>query len=146
MQTPSAAAACQTDDCLPEFNTVTIDGQVISNESLRGKTVLVNFWATWCKPCVKEIPALEAFYQAHKDEVVVLGIAMERGKSEAEVKEFLAQHGATYPVVLSGPATERSLGSPGLLPTSHLYGPDGHLARTFQGALTTEQLEAARPR
>jgi thiol-disulfide isomerase/thioredoxin len=147
MQTPVAAASCHEDDCLPEFRAVTLDGQEISHETLRGKTVLVNFWATWCKPCVHEIPALEAFYKAHQHEdLVVLGIATDRGKSEAEVKAFLAAHGASYPNVLSNAAIERSLGAPGVLPTSFLYGADGHLRQTFRGALTTSQLEAARLR
>jgi thiol-disulfide isomerase/thioredoxin len=147
LQTPVAAAACREADCLPEFSAQTLDGETVSNETLRGKTVLVNFWATWCAPCVREIPELEAFYKAHKHEdLVVLGIAADREKSDAEVKAFLTQHGVSYPVVMMNQTIERSLGYPGLLPTSYLYGPDGHLRKTWQRALVQQDLEAARPR
>jgi len=144
-QTPVAAAACREDDCLPDFKVRTVTGAEISREELRGKTVLVNFWATWCGPCVKEIPALEAaFKRFGGDGFVVLGIAVD-GTDES-IRTFLQQHGASYPVVRATPTIDRLFGRPALLPTSYLYGADGHLQQTWQRALDEGDLTRAASR
>ncbi len=80
----------------PGFALTTFDGQEISLESLRGQVVVVNFWASWCKPCEKEAPELEAFYRAYKDRgVVVLGV--DYVDTETEARAYLNEFGITYP-------------------------------------------------
>jgi thiol-disulfide isomerase/thioredoxin len=74
------------------------DGKVLSSESLKGKVVLVNFWATWCPPCRKEMPDLDALYNKFKDQgLVVLAISDEE---TAKVSPYLAEHKVSYPVLL----------------------------------------------
>ncbi len=135
-QVPVAAAACHDEaDCLPNFKAVTVDGHELSRADLVGKTVLVNFWATWCGPCVKELPALQATFQRLTGEgFVIVGIAQD-GTDES-IRQFALAHGVTYPIVRSTPALDRAFGGrPGLLPTSFLYGPDGHMKQQWQRAL-----------
>jgi thiol-disulfide isomerase/thioredoxin len=136
---PVAAAACHEDDCLPEFTARTVDGQDISRQSLAGKTVMVNFWATWCGPCVSEIPALERTYQAMSGQgLVILGIATD-GTDES-IRKFMGEHGMSYPVVRANANLDRLFGRPAVLPTTFLYGPDGHLKRTWTRALSESDL------
>jgi peroxiredoxin len=89
----------------PDFTLESLSGDQVSLSDFRGQVVLLNLWATWCPSCKTEIPVLEAAYQAHKqDGLVVLGIDV--GESAAAVQPFVAQAGMTYPVLLDG---ERSL-------------------------------------
>jgi peroxiredoxin len=84
----------------PSFSLKRLDGTgSISLRSLRGKTVVLNFWASWCDPCKREAPALEAFWRQNRSKgVVVLGV--DSGDAAADARRFLSAHGITYPVVV----------------------------------------------
>ena len=74
---------------MPTFTSVTLDGQELSSASLSGKVVLVNFWATWCAPCIEEMPALEAVWKRHKDRgFVIVGVLADQA-SDASVRSFV---------------------------------------------------------
>ena len=138
---PVAAASCHDDkDCLPEFTATTIDGRTITRADFAGKTVLVNFWATWCGPCVKELPALQhTFEKLGGEGFVILAIAQD-GTDES-IAQFASQHQMTFPVVRANPSLDRAFGGrPALLPTSFLYGPDGHLKKKWQRAIEESEL------
>jgi peroxiredoxin len=80
------------------FTLTDLNGKAWTFQALKGKVVLVNFWATWCPPCLKEIPDLEALYERfHGQGFVILAISDE---TEDKVKPFVAKHGMTYPVFL----------------------------------------------
>jgi thiol-disulfide isomerase/thioredoxin len=137
---PVAAAACHESDCMPVFRASTVEGTELSDESLRGKTVLINFWATWCKPCVKEMPELESLWRTHgPDNFVIIGIAVD-GTDES-VAEFARTRGVTYPIVRANSTIDRAFGRPALLPTSYLYGPDGHLRQQWTQGLLASDIE-----
>ncbi|MBI4512302.1 MAG: TlpA family protein disulfide reductase [Deltaproteobacteria bacterium] len=139
---PEAKASCRDRDCLPALNLRTLDGKAVSAESLRGKIVMVNFWATWCRPCVGEMPALQAVYQRHGTSgLVILGVVMEQSPDE-KIHAFLAQHGVTYPIVRSTPEIERLFGNPEFLPTSFLYDRDGTLRALWKSAIPERELES----
>lgn len=113
---------------------------------LKGKWVIVNFWATWCAPCVKEIPELAAFATAQGDKVRLLGIALdwdETGKPETDerkVKAFAKKIGHTYPLVLGNDASEKMFGKMKGLPTTIVYDPAGKIVYQKTGVVTSELL------
>ena len=105
----------------------------------RGRWVVVNFWATWCVPCIAEIPEIAAFHHRHPG-VLVIGVAID-AEDAAKVKRVAARLGHDYPLVLSGDAVERQLGSPRALPTTRIYAPDGTIAYDKPGRVDLKLLE-----
>ena len=106
----------------------------------KGRWVVVNFWATWCVPCVQEIPEIAAFARAHPD-VVVIGVATDE-EDPAKVKRFAAKLGISYPLVLSDDAVEKQLGHPYALPTTKIYDPEGRVAYDHPGRVDRKSLES----
>jgi thiol-disulfide isomerase/thioredoxin len=108
--------------------------------------VVLDFWATWCAPCVAQIPILNAFHDAHENRgVVVLGIALDADGFEA-VERFEAEElgggSIRYPVLLGDESLLQRYGGFGL-PTLYVVAPDGSLISSHVGGLTAEELEAA---
>ncbi|MBI2313299.1 MAG: TlpA family protein disulfide reductase [Betaproteobacteria bacterium] len=116
-------------------------GQIHRLSDYRGKWVLVNFWATWCPPCVEEIPDLVSLYEARKGrDMMVIGIAMD-DQDRKTVLEFAETMFITYPVVLGDPKIASQIGVVRGLPTTYLYDPCGKLATYRVGALTRQSVE-----
>ena len=122
------------------FDVADTHGKRYRLEALKGRWVVVNFWATWCVPCIQEIPEISAFARAHPG-VVVLGIAID-SEDPARVKRFAAKLGLSYPLVLSNDAVERDLGRPAALPTTKIYDPSGRLVYDRPGRIDRKALEA----
>ena len=93
----------------PDFTLPTLDGGEVTLSELRGSVVVVNFWTSWCPPCREEMPALEAVYNAHRaDGLVVLGLNSTVQDNETRAGDFIRGLGLTFPIVLDrdGQATE----------------------------------------
>ena len=106
----------------------------------KGRHVVLNFWATWCVPCIQEIPEIAAFHRAHP-EVVVIGVAQDADDA-AKVKRFAVKVKHDYPLVLSDDATEKQLGSQRALPTTRIYDPRGLVVYDRVGRVDAKFLEA----
>jgi len=127
---------------MPSLVVETFDGGRFDLAQHRGKWVVVNFWATWCNPCLKEIPDLDAFDKSRED-VEVIGLAYEEIE-RADMQAFLKEHVISYPIavvdVYSPPA---DFETPRGLPMTYLIAPDGKVARKFLGPVTSAELAAA---
>ena len=104
-----------------------------------GKWVIVNFWATWCPPCLEEIPDLVAIAESRPD-VQVLGVAMEFQDAK-QVLQFAEGMFVNYPIVLGDEKVAAAVGKVTGLPTTMIYDPQGVLARRHAGKLTRRQIE-----
>jgi thiol-disulfide isomerase/thioredoxin len=121
---------------IPAFTAADVTGRQISTAQLRGKVVLINFWATWCPPCREEIPALIELQKKYKDQLQIVGIAQDSGSAE-DVRRFMEANGMNYPTVLSTPEIEKLFPGVYALPTTFMLDHDGRLAQKHVGLLNT---------
>jgi thiol-disulfide isomerase/thioredoxin len=132
----AAAAGAQ------EFSLIDATGKTHRLSDYRGKWVLVNFWATWCPPCLEEMPDLGSLYDARRDrDLVVIGIAMDY-RSREEVIEFADNMLVSYPIVLGEKKVTEQFARIRGLPTTLIYDPEGLLVKTHVGAITRRQVES----
>ncbi len=123
-----------------DFSVTDTQGKTHRLSDYRGKWVLVNFWATWCPPCLEEIPDLVALYEAHRKELEVIGIAMEYRDTKAVI-EFADNLFISYPVVLGNDKIAAQIGKVNGLPTSFIFSPSGKLVKRHVGALNRQSME-----
>ena len=141
--TPTAAPAAGSAQGLPEHPNLklqTLDGATWDLAQQRGKWVLVNYWATWCGPCLQEMPELSAL-AAMRQHIAVIGLAYE-DTSEDELRAFLAKRPVAYPIArIDVYEPPKDFGAPRGLPTTWLIGPDGRMLRKYTGPVTARMLE-----
>ena len=126
----------------PALAVDTLDHGVFDLAAHRGEWVVVNFWATWCKPCLKEIPDLSAFHYSRQD-VTVIGLAYEEIEPD-DLRAFLRKVPASYPIaILDVYDPPAAFDTPRGLPMTYLIAPDGTVARQFLGPVTSAELAEA---
>jgi len=148
-QPPPSDAAPAPDvgdaDAEPEFPALkiaTIDGSEYDLAARRGKWVVVNFWATWCKPCIKEMPELSAL-DAMREHVEVIGLAYD-DTTPADIRAFLRKRPVVYPIaIVDVYDPPKDFATPRGLPMTYLIAPDGKVAKQFLGPVTAKEIEAA---
>lgn len=116
-------------------------GEKHSLSQYKGKWVIVNYWATWCPPCLEEIPDLVSLYDSRKDkDLMVIGVVFDY-KTIAEVKAYVDDMLMSYPVVLGNDLVAKQIGSAEVLPTTYIYSPQGKLVKVKKGIVSKQMLE-----
>lgn len=135
------SAACRADDAAaPEFKVRDLDGNEISLADYKGKTLFLNFWATWCPPCRAEIPGFIEIYKQYKDKgLEILGLSVDDLPSE-QVKEWTGQAGVNYPVAMADPAVVESFRPGEFIPTTIIIDAAGRVRHRHVGYLDKQEL------
>ncbi len=138
---PAAASGHTPDPATPvDLKVVTTDGVEFDVAAHRGKWLVVNFWATWCHPCLAEMPALSKM-DAQREDIEVLGLAYDDIAPDA-LKAFLKQHPVGYPIAqVDVYAPPKAFPPPEGLPTTYLLDPQGKVAERFVGPVTPEDIQ-----
>lgn len=130
----SSESETHVDFALPDFN-----GETVRLSGFRGKGLVLNYWASWCFPCLAELPGFEQVYQRHRDEVGFLGVNLADDPSSAA--GVIAETGITYPLAIDADGSTYLAFGASAMPTTMFISPDGEVLELFSGDLTAGQLE-----
>ena len=132
----------------PDFTVTGLAGERISLHDFRGRVVFLNFWATWCPPCKKEMPSMERLYRRYRDRgFVILAVSIDTG-DKADVAAFVKAHGLTFPIGLDPTLEVANRYTVRALPSSFLVGKDSEMIavalgpRDWDGAAAHALIEA----
>ncbi|KRG64470.1 thioredoxin [Stenotrophomonas humi] len=140
--TPAQPGAVQQTADMPQLQVPTVDGKSYDLASHRGQWVVVNFWATWCAPCLQEMPELSALH-AMRSNVEVIGLAYEDIELD-EMQAFLKEHPVAYPIaIIDTYNPPKDFATPRGLPMTYLIAPDGKVAKQFLGPVNAHEIEQA---
>ncbi|TSI10070.1 peroxiredoxin [Lysinibacillus sp. BW-2-10] len=127
----------------PDFKLQTLTGETVKLSNFKGKKVFINFWATWCPPCVDEMPEIESFYKHHaeKNNVVVLSInSTDLETNKASIEKFVQELHLTFPVLLDEEGAASYAYQVLTIPTSIIINEEGKLVEQIIGPVTEEML------
>jgi cytochrome c biogenesis protein CcmG/thiol:disulfide interchange protein DsbE len=126
----------------PEFELADLSGKKVRLSDLKGRVVIVDFWATWCGPCRAEIPDFVRLQSKYRERgLTILGVAV--NSEEKVVRSFAEDHDINYPVLLEGDETTKLFGGVYAIPTTFVLDRQGRIVKKFIGAMPAEAFEEA---
>ena len=128
-------------DEAPDFTLVDLEGESHKLSDYKGQGVFLNFWGTWCKPCAKEMPAMDRQFEVFKDQGVQV-LAVNIAQSDFEVESFANQYGLSFPIVIDKNKSVMSAYNIRPLPTTLLVNPEGEIQRIVTGEMTEQDIES----
>ena len=128
-------------NCLADVLLKDTQGQSTAFSTLKGKWVVLNYWAGWCQSCVDEIPELNRFYQNHKNDPIALFAVNYDNLPLFRQKSLIKRFNIDYPNLLQDPANELRLGDITGIPVTFIFNPKGELVKKLFGPQTTETLD-----
>jgi peroxiredoxin len=123
----------------PDFTLETLDGKTVRLSDYRGKTILLNFWATWCPPCRSEMPDMQKFYEDEDVEILAVNLTQQEASME-DVKSFVEEYGLTFPVLLDQNLQVATDYGIQVIPSSFMIDKNGIIQYTALGALNYETM------
>jgi thiol-disulfide isomerase/thioredoxin len=133
--TPMTVFASESND----YELRDLDGNLHRVSDYRGKWLIINFWATWCPPCIAEMPELELFYKQNKASAQVWGVTFE-DTDKAKIRQFIERLGVTYPVLGYGQDPLTGFGTVTVLPTTFVIDKQGLFLHRFEGPITAHDI------
>ncbi|MFY9529923.1 MAG: TlpA disulfide reductase family protein [Candidatus Acidiferrales bacterium] len=127
-------------EAAPAFLVADLNGNIISTAALKGKVVLINFWATWCPPCREEIPELIELQSEYKDQLQIVGVSLDDLPPE-QVKEFALREGINYPIIMASREILQEYGGAPALPTNFVVNTEGRVVQKHVGLFSIEIYE-----
>jgi peroxiredoxin len=122
----------------PDFELKTLAGDTVKLSDLKGKKVMLNFWATWCPPCKAEMPAMEEFHKQAGDEVVILAVNID---PHLDVKAFVDENGITFPIPLDAEDKVNETYQVLSIPTTYFIDTKGNIGNKFIGAMNLDAMK-----
>lgn len=140
-QSPLSGSARDDADLAPDFALQTMDGKTFRLSSSNGKIRFINFWGTWCPPCLKEIPDFIEIQNQYAETVQFVGVSVDPGFDV--VRPFFEEWdiGINYPIVMTNAELEKAYGYPSIYPTTFVVDSDGYIIDRFIGAIPKNRLE-----
>lgn len=129
-------------EAAPDFSLKTLSGETFRLSDLRGKAVFLNFWASWCGPCKKEMPDMQKFHEKHKGNVEVIAVNLTGSEmGVGKVRKYIDKYGYTYPVPLDKNSKVQGMFDVTVVPTTYFIGIDGKVIKQKRGPMTYEEME-----
>lgn len=119
-----------------------MDGKLHRASDHRGQWLVINFWATWCAPCIAEMPELEKFFQENQPKAQVWGVSFEDSDKKL-ILDFVEKLGVTYPILGYGQDPLTGFGEVRVLPTTFIVDPEGLFFRRFEGPINARDIVEA---